>query len=482
MKVHALVLSSLLLFCAIFTLDFLTPQRLVVAILLNIPIALSGLTLKRRFIVGMVLAALTANAFVGWHNATTEGGLDSNSLLAASFLLVGVMTIQLTQFSSRLELAKLEEQRLRRERDRERLMAIGQASSVESAIQQAAQVLCECCEARAAVLCSSNLTTFAAPRASFPSSLTAWAIGATLPQQLHGAPPLEPLQTDNPAQYALSANHATLAGFEWAGHAPMLLALLEPQHTEHLRDLLPTLRAALERAELTERLAKNRHELERRSEVIRDLVYAFSHDLRTPLVANGVNMRLALEGAFGELPADYCRTLQNGIEANEDLLGLADSLLLVAKFESDISPVSPVPVDLENAARSSAARLPHRQFAWQVAGQPEVLGSPADLRRVVQNLLENAAKYSPENAPIEVLLRADHDTVRLEVADRGQGVPTELEPRLFLRFSSGKVGGGTGLGLYLAKRICQAHGGRIGYHPRVGGGSVFWLEFPKAVA
>ncbi len=488
MKVPMLVLTSVLLFVAIVVLDLLTPQRLVAAILLNIPIALSGLVLKRRFTFALVLIAVAMDAVAGLINASSEGGFDSISifnrvLLAISFILVGFMTVQLTSFSSRLEKARLEEARLRRERDRERIAAIGQEPSLEAALHKAAEVLAGCFEARGVLLSSAGMSQFSAPRTAFPATQSAWSVGSPIPSRLLGAPPSQTILCQTPSEFGLNANHALIAGFEWAGHAPMLLALLEPQsQTESLSSLLPTLRDALERAELSQRLQRNRSELERRAEVIRDLVYAFSHDLRTPLVANGMNMRLALEGAFGDLPEAYLRTLHNGIEANEDLLTLADSLLVLAKLESEQIQSTPQAVNLENAARSSAARLPQSHFIWQISGETTVLGNPADLRRVIQNLLENAAKYSPASSQIEIKLEPHLDAVRLEVSDRGQGVPVELEPRLFGRFSSGKAGGGTGLGLYLSKRISESHGGRIGYHPRVGGGSVFWLELPKAGA
>ena len=485
MKAPALVLTSLLLFIAILTLDLLTPQRLVAAILFLVPIALSGLVLKRRFTFGLVLVAVAMNAAAGFINAAQEGGVDSislmnRSLLAASFILVGYMTVQLTQFSSRLEQLRLEEQRLRRERDRERLAAVGQEASLGAALHKAAEVLSQCFEARGVILSSVGMTDFAAPRAAFSPTQTSWAVGTALPKLLLGRPPSQAIVAAHPEQYSLNANSALIGGFEWAGHAPMLVALLEPQsQTAWFTSLLPTLRDALERAELSQRLEQNRTELERRAGVIRDLVYAFSHDLRTPLVANGINMRLALEGAFGQLPEEYVRTLHNGMEANEDLLALADSLLVLAKLESEQIQAPMQAVSLEAVARSSAARLPKSQFCWAAIAAPEVLGNPADLRRVIQNLLENAAKYSPPDSPIDIALKLHQGQVRLEVADRGQGIPVELEPRLFGRFSSGKFGGGTGLGLYLAKRIIEAHNGRIGYHPRVGGGSVFWLELPK---
>ncbi len=484
-----MIALCLLMFAGIVALDILTPQRLVAAILLNIPLALSGLVFKRRFTLGLVVVAIVADAVAGAINANQERGFDSISLfnrtlLATSFALVGWMTVTLSQTSSRLNATRLREQRARRERDRERITAVGQERTLEAAISRAARVLASAFEARGVVLASGGVRVFGAPRASFPGSLAAWGAGTPLPPRLVGAAPPQPVLSEQPGEYGLTANRALVAGLEWGGRPPVLLALLEPSvdAADTLEELLPALRDALERAELGERLEVNRTELERRAGVIRDLVYAFSHDLRTPLVANGVNMRLALEGAFGELPEAYRRTLLNGMEANEDLLALADSLLLLARLESgEAQPRPPESVSLEAATRSSAARLPvSAQLHWEVQGETAVDGNPADLRRVIQNLLENAVKFSPPQSPIEINLDRRDNLVRLEVSDRGAGVPLDLEPRLFQRFSSGRAGGGTGLGLYLARRIIEAHGGRIGYHPRVGGGSVFWLELPAA--
>jgi signal transduction histidine kinase len=484
------IVACLLALAVVVALDVLTPQRLVAAILLNIPIALSGLAYSRRFTVAVTLGALVANGVAGALNAQNEGAFDSTSLLnrallAASFVLVGWLTTTLSQTTSRLDAAREQGARARSERDRERVAAVSQQPSLAAALERAAQVLTEALGARGAVLALGGTSAFGAPRGAYPASLPSWSTDSGLPPRLVGDALAQPVLSDAPGEYGLNANRALVGGVAWDGGAPVLVAVLEPDPgaLPAFAALLPALRDALARSALAERLALGRAELERRADVIRDLVYAFSHDLRTPITANVFNMRLALEGAFGTLPADYRATLEHGIEANNDLLDLADSLLLLARLESE----EPVPgfetFSLEAAARSSAARFHGARFVWQVSGDTTVRARAPDVRRVVQNLLDNAVRHSPPDAEIEVHLAREAQTVRLEVWDRGPGVPSDLEPRLFQRFSTGKAGGGTGLGLYLARRVAQAHGGRVGYHRRVGdSGSVFWLELPAAVS
>ena len=108
----------------------------------------------------------------------------------------------------------------------------------------------------------------------------------------------------------------------------------------------------------------------------------------------------------------------------------------------------------------------------------EVRGNSPELRRVLQNLLDNAIKFCPPTQAVQVRLQRQHSIVRLEVRDPGPGVTHELEARLFTRFSTARAGGGSGLGLYLARRIVEAHGGRIGY-ARDGTQTVFWVELPE---
>jgi two-component system, OmpR family, sensor histidine kinase KdpD len=271
---------------------------------------------------------------------------------------------------------------------------------------------------------------------------------------------------------------------------PLLIAILEPvtNAEENLIRLLPVLGRALERVILLDDLSAQRTLLERRNAIIRDLIYAFSHDLRTPLMANGMNMKLALEGAFGVLPDSYLRSLENGLASNQDLLELAEKLLLVARYEGGETSPQLETVDLKRALEEMTARLEPvaRQRRVQFELQLETLevrGNSLELRRVLQNLLDNAIKFCPPTQTVQVRLQRQASNARIEVRDPGPGVSNELGARLFTRFSSPRAGGGSGLGLYLARRIVEAHGGRIGYardnNPRDAAQTVFWVELPE---
>ena len=404
------------------------------------------------------------------------------------------MTRALRRTSGRL--ADLEKSELQAEREHKlhRLTTeLGGTLRPQAFLQRTCEVLRELLEADAVVVSGVAHNRFVAPQSSDPPSaaLVHARAGERVPWLVTVAPSYSPAV----AAGRVDARPLTV-GHLRRDEAPDLALLAvragaddaTPFLGEALRDLEPL----LERAALLENLDRQRTELERRNGVIRDLVYAFSHDLRTPLIANAMNMRLALDGAFGALSPEFERTLENGLSANEDLLELADSLLFVARHESGEALGAPEPVSLPTLLRQAAARLEpvleERQLRVElgVPAELKVLGRPAELRRVFQNLLDNAAKFSPRGGVVEVNLVADDDATsaqgaRLEVSDRGAGISSALQPRLFGRFSHDRAGGGTGLGLYLARQIVTEHGGDVRYRPREGGGSVFtvWLPIAK---
>jgi PAS domain S-box-containing protein len=112
-------------------------------------------------------------------------------------------------------------------------------------------------------------------------------------------------------------------------------------------------------------------------------------------------------------------------------------------------------------------------------GPITVMGNPS-LREVFTNLLSNAIEHSPHGAAIEVVVNAG-DLTRIEVRDRGPGVPKQERERIFRRFERLGTGGGVGLGLSIVKTIVELHGGKVWVEDNPGGGSVFALELPTAM-
>ena len=108
----------------------------------------------------------------------------------------------------------------------------------------------------------------------------------------------------------------------------------------------------------------------------------------------------------------------------------------------------------------------------------QVLADRERIGQVLRNLIQNAAKYSPLGAPIELRATASGGWVRFEVADRGRGIPPDEQRRIFEKFGRGRDERGQrvpglGLGLYLSRRLVQMHGSELTVEPRPGGGSTF---------
>jgi signal transduction histidine kinase len=211
-----------------------------------------------------------------------------------------------------------------------------------------------------------------------------------------------------------------------------------------------------------------RIEAQMRSE--KELLANVSHEVRTPLARIRVALELASEGDLerarrylGEIGADL-----------DELDRLVEGVLSAARLDlkaQGAARVGQEKVDLgavvEAAARRFAERWPGRVLVPEVGdGLPAIRGDASLLRRLIDNLLDNAAKYSGPEAPVRLLARAAPGEALLEVRDRGIGIGAEDLPRLFTPFfrtdrSRARGTGGVGLGLALAQRIARAHGGEV---------------------
>ncbi len=191
-----------------------------------------------------------------------------------------------------------------------------------------------------------------------------------------------------------------------------------------------------------------------------------SHELRTPLAAIKGSAATALEEGRNPDRNELRQFLRIIDEQAGRMSGLIGDLLDAGRIGAGLLPVDPVPDDLaglvERARTAFAAGGGRHGIVIDLPAElPPVL---ADGRRIVQvldNLLSNAARHSPENAPIRVTAERDGAQVEVSVVDAGEGVPPERLPHLFRRHVGAGEGGGSGLGLVICKGLVEAHGGRI---------------------
>ena len=272
-------------------------------------------------------------------------------------------------------------------------------------------------------------------------------------------------------------------------------------------------RDVTERKRVEEEVKEANRRLEELATLRADFTAMVAHELDTPLaVIRGYADVLAT----GELGPEYSERALSKIQAETEVLNaLVKDVRVAASAERRDFVVNPrkVPVDelLDDAARF-AVTLPGNHllelerssdappwyegvragyadpfFPDGAAGGQEVWADRYRIGQVLRNLLTNAAKYSPEGAPVRlrVLPAETPGRLRIEVADRGPGIhPDEVE-RIFEKFGRGRGSGGQkatglGLGLYLSRRILRAHGSELTINPRSGGGSVFTFELEAA--
>lgn len=235
--------------------------------------------------------------------------------------------------------------------------------------------------------------------------------------------------------------------------------------------------------DITERMALERMKDEFMSTV--------SHELRTPLTSIRGSLRL-LRGGIGQVP-DQVRSLAEIADSNCDrLLNLIDDLLDVQRLEAAAVPFEFRRYDV--AALVQAAIDSNGGYAQQlgITLRFDPRGIHAQVRvdrerflQVMNNLLSNAAKFSPAGGTVEVELARRGGRVRIAVTDHGPGIPEAFRQRVFDRFaqadaSSSRSRGGTGLGLNIAKGFVERMGGRIGFDSAVGRGTTFRVDLPVA--
>ncbi len=222
----------------------------------------------------------------------------------------------------------------------------------------------------------------------------------------------------------------------------------------------------------------------------RRLLGDVSHELRSPLARLSVAIELARDHLEDDDKPAIAATLDRIERETARQSELIDRLLTLARLESGLQARGEVSVDLAALLQAVAADAnyearPHRRGVRVTQSEVcTVLGTPDLLRSALENVVRNAVRYTPENTEVEVsLCRAPSETALVRVADRGTGVPeAELEDifRPFHRTSSARdrASGGAGLGLTIAARAVELHGGQIRARNAAGGGLEVEIQLP----
>ncbi|HVD25900.1 MAG TPA: GAF domain-containing protein [Gaiellaceae bacterium] len=217
-------------------------------------------------------------------------------------------------------------------------------------------------------------------------------------------------------------------------------------------------------------------------------VSTVSHELRAPLTSiyGFAETLLREDVAFGE---DERRTFLRYIATEaERLTGIVDALLSVARLEAGDLQVQLAPTDLRDVVTDVVSSVQRevvngRRFVLDVPEEPLDASADRDkVRQILTNLVDNAVKFSPHGGTVTVAARRTSDAVQVRVADEGSGVPSGEQERIFRKFyrvdPGGPDAGGTGLGLFIARGLATAMGGRLWVDPDTGRGASFVFELP----
>lgn len=230
-------------------------------------------------------------------------------------------------------------------------------------------------------------------------------------------------------------------------------------------------------------------EEQRLARMQREFVSTVSHELRTPLTSINGALGLIGGGVLGELPDKARQMLEIARQNSEQLALLINDLLdmeklLAGKMDFNLQPMALRPL-VEMAVRNNQGYAAQHKVQLKLISQADAQVRVDELRleQVLNNLLSNAAKFSPSGAQVEVDIQVHEGWARVSVQDHGCGIAPEFQARVFEKFtqadgSSTRSKGGTGLGLAITRQLLERMDGRIAFDSRVGEGTTFYFELP----
>ena len=268
----------------------------------------------------------------------------------------------------------------------------------------------------------------------------------------------------------------------------LALAIENSWRFEEIQQFNETLKHRVDDA--TGRLRKTNRELQKLDQAKDEFISMASHQLRTPLTSIKGYISMVMEGDVGKVSDQQKQLLAEAFTSSERMVHLIADLLSVSRLQTGKFIIDQAPADIDEIISDELVTL---QSIASAHGQKlsyvrpvtarTVMVDEAKIRQVIMNFIDNAIYYSRPESEIVVELSYGKKDLMLTVTDHGIGVPTSEQDKLFTKFFRASNGrkqrpDGTGIGLFLAKKVVTAHGGHIVFRSKEGEGSTFGFRLP----
>jgi len=222
-----------------------------------------------------------------------------------------------------------------------------------------------------------------------------------------------------------------------------------------------------------------------------EFVSIAAHQLRTPLSAIKWSLRMLLDGDEGELTEKQKELMEKTYFSNQRMINLVNDLLNVSRIEEgrflyeleDVSLKETIRSIIDSVEPAVARKKLEIIFQGEQRTFPNIKADREKITLAIQNIIDNAVKYSPEKGRIVISLEEDDGFLLVSIKDSGIGIPRSQQARVFQRFfragnAISQETEGTGLGLFISRNIIEAHKGRIWFESQEGKGTTFYFTIP----
>lgn len=266
------------------------------------------------------------------------------------------------------------------------------------------------------------------------------------------------------------------------------VALQNTSRFEKIQDFNVTLQNKIKNA--TKQLRSTNHQLVAMDEIKDDFINIASHQLRTPLTSIKGYIAMLLDSDFGKLNKNQRQALQEAFTSSQRMVFLISDFLNLSRIKAGRFEIDAQTINLPDIVNEEVSQLYETANSRQLSLNykppekfPEIVLDENKIRQVIMNMIDNAIYYTPKGGAVNIELYATDKDVIFKVKDNGIGVPKADQHKLFTKFYRAENAqrarpDGTGIGMFLAKKIIVAQGGAILFESQENKGSTFGFSFP----